>query len=572
MRTNPQPARYPRGHGSRDRGTSPCLAARLRACLTGCSVALTLAILGLGTARSQTLNEALSAAFAGNPGLDAERARQRADEETIKQERAKGLPNLTLDTYKGGEHTRLNSSSQITKLQPDGYRLTLTQPLFQGFQTFNGTRRAKAEVRAGASQLHDREQSVLLDAVTAYMDVVQDRKIASLRQDNVRFLHSELKATKVRHKAGDLSKTDVAQARTRLFEGKADLAQAQADSEASEASFEAIIGRRPGALKAPRVQSELLPPSLLAALSVADSTNPAIVTALHQREAALRAKREAYGALLPTVSLKLSHGIDHNISSIIDKQEESSLFVRLKMPLYRGGDTSSRIRQARANETSAVYQITDSRRRTRASVIDAWKQLHAARARIRAARQQVGSARQALKGVKIEVRVGERALFELLDAQRELVNGQVVLARSEHDHVVFSYALMSATGRLTARHLSLPVAYPNLNEAVRRKHQKAHRVRRRKVRRKVYARVPENPQLLAPVATASQKVEVQVPQPLMTPVLVQTKWQTSVSEAPPAKPVRLTPKLSRPVARLVQRAARQAPNPLASLRSSLLAD
>ena len=483
---------------------------------------------------AQSLNEALTSAFAGNPGLDAERARQRADEENIKQEWAKALPNVSLEVYEGGEHSRINSASRTTKLTPEGYSVTLSQPLFRGLQTINGTRRAKAEVRAGESQLHGREQSVLLDAATAYMGVVRDRKIVKLRRDNVRFLLGELKASKARRKAGDLSKTDVAQARTRLFEGKADLAQAEADVDASEASFEAIIGRRPGALATPRAPSGMLPPSLEAALGVAESTNPAIVAAIYQQEAARRAKREAYGALLPTVSLELSHGIDRDTSTVIDKEEVSSLFVRMKMPLYRGGDLRSRVRQTRARETGASYEVTDSRRRTRADVIDAWKQLQAARARIGAARQQVQAAREALKGVKIEVSVGERALFEVLDAQRELVNGEVALARAQNDHVVSGYVLLAATGRLTAAYLNLPVDYPDLDDAVRRK--------------RLFAKggTPGDartyPRLLAPAATrAEDRVEVQVLEPAPPRKVIQAQWATSVTEVPVSDPARFAP-------------------------------
>jgi TolC family type I secretion outer membrane protein len=508
---------------------------RFSSSLAICSLALALVFFSAGKVRSQSLNEALTSAFAGNPGLDGERARQRGDLENIKQERAKGLPNLSLDGYSGGEHTRINPASRTTKLTPEGYSLRLTQPPFRGFQTINGIRRAKAEVQAGESQLHGREQSVLLEAAIAYTDVVRDRKIVKLRRSNVTFLRSELKASKRRHKVGDLSKTDVAQARTRLFEGRADLAQAEADVGGSEASYEAIIGQRPGALIAPRMPRRLLPPSLDAALRVAENNNPAIVGALHQKEAARRAKREAYGALLPTVSLELSHGIDNNTSVLIEREEVSSLFVRVKMPLYRGGDSLSRVRQARARETGAAYEITDSRRRTRANVIDAWKQLHAAKARIEASRQQVKAARAALKGVRIEVDVGERALFEVLDAQRELVNGEVALARAEHDHVASGYALLAATGRLTAFFLKLPVDYPDLDDAVRKKWR--YNNDRTADEKSTYPRLLGSAPKLAEdrvdmwvIRTSPPREPIQVR--LITSVNDASAWVTSVNDAP----------------------------------------
>lgn len=566
-------------------GSAPPKLARLRArpvgaalSGAGCSLALSLMVLAPLAARAESLNEALTSAFAGNPGLDAERARQRADQETIRQERARGLPNLSLDANRGKEKSRINSSSSSTELTQDGYALTLTQPLFQGFQIYNGTRRAKAEVRAGAAQLHDREQTILLDTVTAYMDVVQDREIARLRNSNIQFLRNELNATKARRRAGDLSKTDVAQARSRLFEGKADFAQAQANAEASEASFEAIIGHAPGVLTPPRAPVDLLPPSLEKALGVARNDNPAIVSALHSQEAARLAKKEAYGALLPSVSLELSHSVDHNVSTVIDEQEESSLFVRMSVPLYQGGELRSRIRQSRASESGAAYALTDSRRRTRAGVIDAWKQLHAAKARISAASQQVNAARAALKGVQIEVKVGERALFEILDAQRELVNGQVALARAERDHVVSSYTLLAATGRLTARYLRLHAAYPDLDKAVRKKASggifSKHRQSRRASSTPPQAVSPQFRQVAAPARIRQS----QAASKSVKPAAASRLRQTMVDGAAPATPVRQAPPMRtyrlssvKPAHKRARRPnSRAVQNPLSRLRTSIV--
>ena len=196
-------------------------------------------------------------------------------------------------------------------------------------------------------------------------------------------------------------------------------------------------------------------------------------------------------------------------------------------------------------------------------MINAWKQFHAAGARIKAARQQVDAARQALKGVQIEVKVGERALFEVLDAQRELVNGEVALARARHDHVVSSYSLLAATGRLTASYLSLPVAYPDLDDAVRRKNSKPRYNKHRTERR--------SPAMAA--KTLSQPLK---------PAPGQNQWHTSVSETAPVKPAQgkratRTIRISsvKPAAKRGRgrgRRVHQAPNPLASLRTSLPAD
>lgn len=411
-------------------------------------------------AASETLYEALSAVYAANPGLIAERARQAADEENVRQAISGWLPTVSLDASTGTRRTQTEPTKSTTHLDPNGLGITLSQPVFQGMRTLQGKRKADAEARAGQSQLNGREQTALLDGVTAYVDVLRDRKILRLRTENVRSLQSSLSASLARHKAGDLSKTDVAQARARYHEGRADLSQATAELAASEARYRAVVGHSPGRLSPPQVPEHLLPSSFDDALAAADAQNPEVLSARSLEQAARHEKLQAWGEMLPTVTLEAKYRTDYGHEALVDNEEESSVFLRLNMPLYQGGAVRSKIRQSRARESNRRYQLANTRRQTQANVTDAWQQLIAAKARIEAARQQVAAAREALKGVSVEVKVGERAFFEILDAQRELVNAQVSSARATRDRYVASYSVLSATGRLRAHLLNLPAPTP----------------------------------------------------------------------------------------------------------------
>ncbi len=79
---------------------------------------------------------------------------------------------------------------------PYGYSVTLSQPIFEGFQNLNAIRQAKATVQAGREGLRAVEQTTLLNAVTAYVDVVRDQAVVRLRQTNVDVLTEQLRQTK----------------------------------------------------------------------------------------------------------------------------------------------------------------------------------------------------------------------------------------------------------------------------------------------------------------------------------------------------------------------------------------
>ena len=407
--------------------------------------------------RAESLREALASAYSENPAIQAERSRQRADDEAVPQAISGWLPKASVDAEAGRTRSRKRQPHYTRHHQPQRVNLSVSQPLFSGFRTLNGKRQAISDVRAGREELYQTEQAVLLDTVTAYMDVIRDREIARLRLENVNFLKTELKATQTRQREGDLSKTDVAQARSRYHEGEASLAQARANAKSSEANYEAIVGHRPGRLARPPSIRRLSPKSIKAALAAAGEENPIIIAAEFREDSARFALKKAYGEFMPTVSLDAEHGRDFDHLVGVNQEDDSSLYVRLSMPLYQGGTLSSQVREARETYRQRKYEAADTRNQITASVHDAWQQLRAAKQRVRSDELQVNSAGEALKGVKIEADVGERAIFEVLDAQRELINARVSRTSAQRDVVVSRYNLLASVGRLSAYHLELPV-------------------------------------------------------------------------------------------------------------------
>src|SRR5690606_37424430 len=105
----------------------------------------------------------------------------------------------------------------------------------------------------------------------------------------------------------------------------------------------------------------------------------------------------------------------------------------------------------------ARINVDVSRDQVRAAVASAWTQYEAAQRSIQANRQIVAAARLALEGVMAERDVGQRTTLDVLNAQADVIDAQVALAAAERDGVVASFAIASATGRLSAAQLGLKV-------------------------------------------------------------------------------------------------------------------
>ena len=353
----------------------------------------------------------------------------------------------------------MNSSiSKPTRTAPAGVAVTLTQPVFRGFQTVSGTAQAEALVNSGRQGLLAVEQQVLLDGATAYMNVIRDRNVLQLRQKNVEVLTEQLKASQARFDVGEITRTDVAQSQASLALSRSALAAAEANLATSVANYVRIIGYAPGTLRFPQL-SALTPKSLDNALSMAERINPNILSAAFNEEAARHNIDLVQGGLLPQVSFNAQYTYNHQPSAGIDWSDQATLFGQVQIPIYEGGLIYSQVREAKQTASQRRLQVVDVRRQVREQVSDAWNLLKAAEAVIVSSKTQVEANRLALEGVRQEALVGSRTTLDVLDAEQTFVNSQVLLATAERDRIVSAYQLIASVGRMTARDLQLNVTY-----------------------------------------------------------------------------------------------------------------
>ena len=436
----------------------------LRSVAKGCAFgAMIWVVTPAGPAAAQSLRDALASAYQYNPRLDAERARQRATDEEVARAHSGYRPTVSGSadvSYSRTDTKPPGTGSTSGETHPKGYGVTATQPIFRGFRTLNGVRVAEATVRAGRETLRNVEQSVLLEAATAYVDVVRDQNIVKLRENNVDVLSRELKATQDRFSVGEVTRTDVAQAEARRAAAISALDLARANLKNSRATFERVIGYPPSTLVEQKPPNNLLPKSQAEAVEITLRESPTIVGALYTEQAARHTVDVTWGELLPTVSVNASYNHRYDPSNITDESETSTVTGRIDVPLYEAGDVRARVRQAKHTHVSRLQQIEQARTEAKAGSITAWSNVVAARAAIEADQVQVSATATALAGVREEERVGQRTLLDVLNAEQEALNAQVQLVTDKRNLVVASYSLLSAVGRLSIPELgNAEIAY-----------------------------------------------------------------------------------------------------------------
>lgn len=437
------------GHATSQRGL---------ALVGACFVAFQLisSSLAVGPVFAETLRQALSGAYKYNPKLDAERARLRATDEEVPRALSGYRPTVAASADVGVQRTDSKPPSATNgETHPSGFNVNAIQPLFRGFRTINTVREAEALVRAARETLRLQEQIVLLEASTAYMDVVRDQSLVRLRENNVTVLSRELKATQDRFAVGEVTRTDVAQSESARATAVAALDLARANLKTSRATYERVIGRPPSNLVDPKLPERLLPKNVNEVTGVASQEHPNVVAALYREQAARHTVDKIWGELLPTLQLEANYTKRFEPSRTTDEAETSSLVGRLNVPIYQGGEVHARVRQAKQTHVSRLQEVEQFRTEQISAAIGFYSQLQATRARLESDRISVNASQIALNGVREEERVGQRTLLDVLNAEQALLNAQVTLVTDQRDLVVGAYTVIGAIGRLNAETLGL---------------------------------------------------------------------------------------------------------------------
>jgi outer membrane protein len=438
----------------------PCLFARAARVALIATTALTGA--AIHGARADTLEGALALAYRNNPQINAQRAATRATDESVPVALSGYRPQVRATAQIAEQYIDSLSKGSIKQVGTIGtatYGLTTTQTLFNGLQTASRTRLAEGQVFGQRELLRTTEQTILLNGATAYMNLLRDGALLELQRNNVKVLEATLRQTRDRFTAGEVTRTDLAQAESSLAAGRSSLHAAESNYITSKSAYVQTIGVEPGKLASASPVDRFSPPTLAAALERAASQNPAISFAMFNVDAAVEQVKVQEAALYPTLSLNGSFQKSYGSATQLTSLEalSGSATLQLSAPIYQGGAEYANIRQAKETLGQRRLDLDTARLAVQQNVTQSWGQLEAAKAQVDATTAQVTSAEIALDGVREEARVGQRTTLDVLNAQQALVSARTALVTAQHDRIVASYAVLASVGSLSPQILRLHI-------------------------------------------------------------------------------------------------------------------
>lgn len=415
-------------------------------------------MLAAPAARADTLADALVAAYRNSNLLEQNRALLRAADEDVAQAVAALRPIISFALTTTYTHTQLNQTVEDLNAQAG---LTADLTVYDFGRNQLAIQATQESVLATRQALIDVEQRVLLNAVSAYLNVWSTTETVRLRRNSLDVINQELRAAQDRFEVGEVTRTDVAIAEARLAGARSQLSAAEGDRTVALEAYNAATGRYPqGSVNQPP-SAPATASSVEEARAIAQRTHPIIRQAQHQVTVSeLNAARAETGR-----SGRIAAG--GNLSVDDEGRDTSRLTLSYSQPIYQGGGGSSLYRQAVARRDSARSNLHQTAVEVVQEVGNSWSQLIVARARIDAAGRQITAAQTAYDGVREEASLGARTTLDVLNAQQELLNAQNTRIAAEADRYFAVYRLLASMGLLTVDHLQLgiptynPSAYYN---------------------------------------------------------------------------------------------------------------
>lgn len=351
---------------------------------------------------------------------------------------------------------------------PHALTLNIVQNLYKGGETLANISAAQHQILSARADVLNTEQSVLISAIKAYMDLWLKQEKLKIAQSSENFYKKSLEQTKAQALVGESAATmDVALAESEYEKSVAQRMASEKKMEIAQGIYVHVTGvNPPSVLTLPESirQSVQWPSSLSSLLAHVEKYHPEILKAHYACESAKDQIDVASSSLLPKVDLEGSKGRSISTGARHDRQNESSVKLRMTVPIYdKGGADWSSVRQSMQTAEQKKHEIMVTKDQSLQDARQIWTNIQASKTKIAHYKKAIQASKKCVAGSQQEYLAGERSLLEVLKAEQETDKLQDSLLEAIHDEIVNEYLLLSVLGELTPQFLNLDIKSYDLN-------------------------------------------------------------------------------------------------------------
>lgn len=392
---------------------------------------------------NDSLQAAIEAALSSEPAYQAQGAMLSVAQARYHMAKAASRSNIGIQGSYGA--TRSDFGAGNVEIYPRNLAIAWERRLFDGGRALSQVSASEFNVAAQNGEYANARNMLIAEVAESYANVVTATKGKIYAQDNLAANQRYARDAGLQFQAGEIPVSEKAMADAALANAQAMFANANGNLTVAKANLRRLTGRDFDNANFENVPA-FIPNKLEDAKSQALENHPMLAAAKARFEAANAMVRASYAERSPNISIQA------RASSVRDqflagyRNDEVGAFVNFSMPLYTSGRISSGIDLARANRDAARAQNEAISRQIIMGVEQAYAGFDAANANLVAARAGLNARQIARNSVEAEMRVGQRPIKDLLDAQRDLTAAQTEMARAEGALITAKYRVIAAIG------------------------------------------------------------------------------------------------------------------------------
>ncbi len=396
-------------------------------------------------AQAADLLETYRAAQGQDPVFAAARAAQRAGQEKLAQGRSLLLPSVNL-----------SANSTFSDTTSHGYRVNLVQPLFrqQNWQAYSA---AEVQVAQSEAQFRNAGQELILRVAQAYFDVLLAQDNVQLAEAQKTAIFEQLQHAKRNFEVGTATITDTHEAQARYDLVSAQEIAAQGNVEIKRSALQQLTNSKPGGLRqlGAQFKPELPQPAAMEKwVEEAQQHNPQLAVAQASAELAEKELVRNRGGHYPTLDLVASYSENFTNLGVGSDSSSKVVGVQFNLPLFQGGATQSKWREAEANRDRAREELENARRNIAVQTSQAYLGVVTGIAQVQALRQALQSGESLLRASKLGQEVGVRTNLDVLNAQQQLYATRRDLYQAKYNYLIGQLRLKAAAGTLVEEDLA----------------------------------------------------------------------------------------------------------------------
>ena len=407
---------------------------------------------------SMTINYAMSEAYNNSPEILALRSKLKASNQEISKVLGEKRPKVNLDARVGYDRTDTLSTSNVDKTKynrPRSLTLDITQNVYDSGRKTHNLKKQEANIFSYRADLFSQEQKILLETAQTYLKLFEVIEINKLAKNNYKVLKQHLKATEARFEVGEVTITDLSQAKARLLKANANEIKTRGEIEIEKSNYFALVGKNPPKILSFPKESYMLPQSLKEIIEIAIKNNPKIISSGFEKKASFLDISLSATDLLPKVDLNVSAQKAWDPNTFFNEYQNFKVDLSLKVPLYNGGVNYANVRQKRYTAIEKSQVLDNEIKKLVREIETIWFSLKTYKTQIEAIKASIDASNTALQGVKEEANVGTRTTLDVLDAEQEALQESIELIIVKNNILSATYELLEKMGRFSPKNLKL---------------------------------------------------------------------------------------------------------------------